>query len=152
MKSYVLGFAFDIPASEAALGNHGNVVLIHKIRPAWQNGYLNGIGGKVENRDSDIHSAMSREFSEETGLRVAPEEWSHYATMRDRSHRDDDWIVYVFKAFGIPVWDVTTTTDELVEVVRVSELPLNIIFNLRWLIPLAMDSQPQHTDAAYMVF
>lgn len=37
MKHYVLGFAFG--------PNYKKVALLHKLRPEWQKGLLNGVGG-----------------------------------------------------------------------------------------------------------
>ena len=58
---YVAGFCF----SECG----GRVALIRKLKPEWQRGLLNGIGGKMEPGES-LHSAMVREFEEETGAHV----------------------------------------------------------------------------------
>lgn len=55
---YVVGFVF----SEA----FDRVLLVFKNRPAWQDGKLNGIGGKIEKRDKTPLAAMEREFVEET--------------------------------------------------------------------------------------
>jgi 8-oxo-dGTP pyrophosphatase MutT (NUDIX family) len=48
--------------------NSGLRLLVHKNRPAWQAGYLNLIGGKVEQSDESIEAAAIRELREETGL------------------------------------------------------------------------------------
>ena len=55
----VVGFMFSVLKS--------SVVLIKKERPKWQEGKLNGVGGKVEKGESPF-DAMKREFLEETGL------------------------------------------------------------------------------------
>lgn len=54
---YVLGLLFSEDASR--------VLLVWKNRPAWQNGKLNGIGGKIEPGETPLQ-AMDREFVEET--------------------------------------------------------------------------------------
>lgn len=59
MKEYVLGFMF----TEDGKG----VVLIQKKKPAWQHGRWNGIGGKIEERETP-EKAIVREFEEETGV------------------------------------------------------------------------------------
>jgi 8-oxo-dGTP diphosphatase len=41
---YVLGFLFD-PSQK-------DVVLIKKLKPEWQKGKLNGVGGKIEEGES----------------------------------------------------------------------------------------------------
>ncbi len=58
---YVAGFYF----SECG----ERVALIRKLKPEWQRGWLNGIGGKVEPGESPL-SAMVREFEEEAGARI----------------------------------------------------------------------------------
>ena len=79
-ERYCLGFMFD-PAYE-------RVLLMVKKRPAWQEGLLNGIGGKIESGESCLE-AMNREFFEETGLDLPGNfgpnsvhhfEWQHVGT------------------------------------------------------------------------
>ena len=131
---YVLGFAFDDVCE--------NVVLIRKIRPPWQKGLLNGIGGHVEETDIHFHAAMVREFQEETGLLV--ERWDHFVTLG----RENDFLCACFRAFGVPLDEIQTMTDETVKVFPVHNLSVGIVSNLRWLIPLALDLEPYpfHVD------
>ena len=143
MKSYVLGFAFD---------EQFDVALIQKRRPEWQAGRLNGVGGKIEYADPDITSAMSREFEEEAGLLIPTDAWDHYATMRKRQHRSSGWVVYVFRTFEVPIPQLKSMTDEQLSIVPAYELPSSVLFNLRWLVPLALDLAAKHTDAAYTEF
>lgn len=58
------------------------VLLIRKEKPAFMKGKLNGIGGKMEDRESPL-SSMIREFEEETGLHVF--DWKHFATLQGRN-------------------------------------------------------------------
>jgi len=91
-KEYVLGFAFD--------ETKNNVVLILKNRPAWQKGFYNGVGGKVEKYDEDYHAAMSREFLEETGVLINPNEWDYFAAMEFKEDiLGGSAIVYCFRIF-----------------------------------------------------
>ena len=71
MKRYVLGFCFS-PSMRS-------VVLVKKMRPSWQAGYLNGVGGKVEHMES-FEDAMQREFSEEAGY-FGPLKWVRFGTL-----------------------------------------------------------------------
>lgn len=64
-KDYVLGFAFD---------QYGACALIQKLRPDWQKGRWNGIGGHREPGE-DGPTAMAREFREETGMDTHPGQW-----------------------------------------------------------------------------
>jgi len=49
---YVCGFLFDMAFK--------HVALINKVRPDWQKGKLNGIGGKVEPSSPDIPCSSRR--------------------------------------------------------------------------------------------
>ena len=54
--SYCLGFIFNSTLD--------TVYLIQKLRPEWQYGKLNGIGGKIHNNENSL-KAMIREAKEE---------------------------------------------------------------------------------------
>ncbi len=137
MTKYVLGFAFDMPA-ESVEDGVPRVALIRKNRPAWQAGKLNGIGGHIE-KGEDAYDAMVREFEEETGyLRLA---WNRYAKMYGR-----DFEVYVFRSFGAPLNMLRSTTDEKVGIYSSGNLPDDVLFNLRWLIPLARETRNYHVE------
>ena len=49
---YVAGFMFD--------SSYENVLLIRKTKPKWQEGLLNGVGGKIEPGEKEL-DAMKRE-------------------------------------------------------------------------------------------
>src|SRR4051812_30440104 len=67
-QKYTLGFVFNSTLDK--------VLLIHKLTPAWQNGKVNGPGGKVEGDDNgDILKSIVREIKEETDLTTQPEKW-----------------------------------------------------------------------------
>lgn len=130
---YVLGFMFNDAKTK--------VVLIEKRKPKSQAGYLNGVGGKIETSDVDVHhlpsnNAMVREFREETGVRTAPDDWRHFSTLEG-----SDWIVYCFVAFNtLAVEHASTTTDEIVVKVPLIEIPkTKVLSNLHWLIPMSLD-------------
>ncbi len=84
MKNYVLGFVFSPDLSE--------VYLIRKNRPEWQAGFLNGIGGKVEEGEAE-EQAMAREAWEESGY---DGEWIHYAHMGAVSPEIPAWKCSVY--------------------------------------------------------
>jgi len=122
---YVAGFLFSL--------DFNNVVLIRKNKPKWQEGLLNGVGGKKEEGE-DPHSAMVREFQEETGLYVP--EWSFFMEMNG-----DDWVVNFFWATQDNYDTVESKTSERVEICEVSKIFLreDVIQNLKWLIPMCLD-------------
>lgn len=111
------------------------VLLIRKRRPRWQEGLLNGVGGHIELGESPAE-AMAREFHEETGLQLEPEDWRQFCRLT--SPRG---IVYFFRHTAI--YDLRpaaeTFTDEPVEWWPAQSLPINVVANLRWLIPMALD-------------
>ncbi len=132
MIPYVVGFAFDEGPYQYRIG--GEVALIRKARPDWQRGCLNGIGGHIEEGESS-HEAMVREFKEETDVEIV--DWNLFAKLQGK-----DWSVDFYRAFGIDLTTLKTVTDEEVLVYPVDRLPAKVLPNLRWLIPLALDSEP----------
>jgi 8-oxo-dGTP diphosphatase len=124
MKQYVLGFLF---------GPDGQVVLIEKQRPVWMKGLLNGVGGHIEDFDETPLIAMKREFYEETGVKDLS--WEHYATLLG-----EKFTMFVFKAYGFQQFhDAVSMEDEKIVKIKLRDLPDNAMFNLRWLIPMALD-------------
>lgn len=122
------------------------VLLIRKNRPEWQTGKLNGIGGKVEESDPCPTYGCDREILEETGLRLP---WiQHVATMNGKSC--EIW----FFAYEIS-WELFISaralTDEVLKVCDVDDLPPDVIPNLRWLIPLALNVLRHDHDGGFLV-
>ena len=66
MKKYTVGFIFNKDLSK--------VLLIHKTKPEWQAGRINGIGGKVEDGEEYV-DCMVREAEEETGIKSKSKDW-----------------------------------------------------------------------------
>jgi 8-oxo-dGTP diphosphatase len=137
MMEYVAGFLFA--------NNYELVALIEKQKPAWQKGKINAIGGKIEPGETPAE-AMRREFREETGVDV--ETWRRYVVLNGPG-----FIVHFFFSTVTEdeLWEVKTTTDEVVGVYDVADLDtVNTIPNLKWLIPMAM-SMRYETAAAFDV-
>jgi 8-oxo-dGTP diphosphatase len=136
VKRYVLGFAFF----------QNKVVLIRKNRPEWQAGKLNGVGGKIEPTDQNAFAAMAREFYEEAGVLLRPHRWRHVLLMEW-----PDAQVFVMSALLTPSEAdcVRTKTDE--EVSWHSDIPDDVIPNLRYIVPLCMeyDFDPTRTPVLY---
>lgn len=128
MDNYVLGFMFSRDCK--------NVALIQKIKPEWQAGKLNGIGGKCEDSEPPL-DAMMREFEEETGVPTMPSQWSAVAQAVARP----EVVVYVYAQATDRIIQVQTRTEERTEE-RIGIFPANaipvlkIIPNLLWLVPL----------------
>jgi 8-oxo-dGTP diphosphatase len=140
MKEYVLGFAFD--------NKEENIVVIEKLRPEWQKGLYNGIGGKIETSDSSNYTAMCREFREETGVITLPSMWYQFSTLIF----EDDILggiakVYCFKMFTDDIFRCKTTEDENIRIVSIKEI-VNIksVSHLKILIDLALDKSVKNAN------
>lgn len=132
-KIYVAGFLFS--------KNGESVALVEKQKPDWQKGKLNGIGGKVEEGETPAQ-AMQREFKEEAGLDIA--DWTPFCVLtgNDAAYVDKgtEFEVHFFSAFDDEVYNVKTIETEVVSYYSVDYMsPLNLIPNLKWLIPLALE-------------
>ena len=113
-----------------------HVVLIKKLNPQWQRGFFNGVGGKIEANESSV-DAMMREFSEETGVSTQPQDWTCFANV----FRANCYDVDMYFAQSDLAFDALTVEAEEVHILKVAALPKNLIPNLQWLIPLALDKQ-----------
>lgn len=137
MKRYVLGFCFATYTDR--------VLLIKKNKPEWQKGRLNGIGGKIEEGETPLQ-AMVREAKEEAD--ITPE-WFPYGVYRGPGYE-----IFLFTATDSDsIVNYRSMTDE--EVVCLSmatEVPwrneLAMIWNLNWMIPLALDHHTKSFEAS----
>ncbi len=119
------------------------VVLMHKTRPAWQAGRVNALGGKLLAGESAADAAR-REVREEAGVDVA--EWEEFLVWDDPVYR-----LHAVRAFDDAAWRARTAEDQLVFLADADALPGNVIDNLRWLVPLALDRDvggPVHVRSA----
>jgi 8-oxo-dGTP diphosphatase len=140
ITNYVVGFAFNT--------QRDTVLLIHKQRPEWQKGLLNGIGGHVEKHDQSYHNAQAREFLEETGVWVSPDRWRHFAKIEHGDSR-----CYCFTTVTDNIYAANSRTDEQIVLAKLAAtcLPLksNIfpyepVRNLRYLVSLAADEEQKN--------
>lgn len=123
IKMYTLGFMFNIICKD--------VLLIRKNKPEWQRGYLNGVGGKLEEFDPTPVAGMVREFMEETGIKTVKVQWQHACTMSGRN-----WKCYVFRTWG-DIMQCKQETDEELYIINVNHIGMNkTLSNLQWLVPL----------------
>jgi 8-oxo-dGTP diphosphatase len=131
---YVLGFLFT-PERE-------RVVLLQKARPSWQAGKLNGVGGHIE-QDESPDVAMEREANEETG--VINIEWEEFTVVYGL-----DWCMHVFRAFDTQADEATNLEDEPVTCCDPLNLPPNVLTNLRWLVPMALDDRVPRLERTHV--
>ena len=146
MRRYVVGFLFSFPSWGP------NVLLIRKTHPEWQRGRHNGIGGAIEDAETPTE-AMGREFREETGC-AEPVAWEEFARLSD--HRG--YLVHFFRATGTVEMQLaaeahTREADEPVASWNTGNIDrgtqqLQLIPNLGWLIPLALDRAVSIADVS----
>lgn len=130
---YTAGFLFR--------GDH--VLLVQKNHPEWQKGLFNAIGGKVEGVEN-FHTCQRREFREETGLDVPV--WRMFAVEEAKNYKVS---FYAARTNNI-TWSPPDTND-VGEKLRwfviddVNRRSANVVGNLRWLVPLALDWRDHDT-------
>lgn len=135
--AYTVGFAFSTDLKE--------IVLIRKLRPSWQAGQLNGVGGQVEGES--IRHCVAREFTEEAGVFVPTSRWHLF---RKNIFPEKRTQVYFFAVVltDEELAQIRTCTDEEVVILRVADLALTpyLVYNLSFLIPeaLAWINYPEH--------
>jgi len=155
-KRMVVGFVFSYPATcvgervERAAGDP-LVLLVKKSEPLWQRGKWNGPGG-ANFFDEDNKTAMSRELREETGLEIDADEWEVVAFLKG-----SDFEVCVLASM-LPLGAIHLSPldeDEAKALGReyyrwheIGRLPSDVIYDVRWLVPLALDGRfyPLHCD------
>ena len=126
MQKFVLGFAFNTEKT--------HVLLIKKNRPSCQKGYLNGLGGKVEDGEHAVF-AMRREFFEECGIKTELSDWYSCGHLTDNK----DYYVMCMALVLDDLEQAQTLTDEEVLIVSLNELDSDKCFgNLVELIDSAL--------------
>lgn len=151
MKKYVCGFMFSPDLRE--------VVLVGKLRPAWQAKKLNAPGGAIEQispngQDELPQLALTRETFEETGVEVPLQRWQMFAVLKTP---DTDSEIH-FGAVRIPhLGEVRTRTDEPIFIVQVETIETDriaigeptsdrghgqralgeVLYNIPWLVRMA---------------
>lgn len=130
-QKYVLGFVFDA---------RDQVLLMTKDHPTAQVGKLNGIGGKILD-DEGTAAAMAREGAEE----VYSENPFHWLLAGEFGGAG--WIVHVFTAvYQLPV---EAKEKEPVDWYSIHRLPVNCMYNLKYLVPLCYDAAIRKGGTTY---
>lgn len=123
---YTVGFIFT-PSFD-------HVLLMHKNRPAWQVGKLNGIGGKFEQGETP-DTCVAREVAEESGLAIPASNWKYIA----REIFEENTVHFLATVYSGQMDDAKTLTDEPVEWIAMEKLPPEVIQNLPYLLLLSKD-------------
>lgn len=112
---YSTGFLFD--------PDFKRVVMIKKQTPAWQNGLLNGPGGKREPNENSLMNVM-REFFEETSVMFAG--WKYLKSyIFNKDHVVDVW----YGTTSLDSLDIKSLTAEEVGIYAVSDLTEQTVVN-----------------------
>jgi 8-oxo-dGTP diphosphatase len=128
----VVGFLFSPDLNE--------VVLLRKTHPQWQAGLLNGLGGHVKAGESP-QDAMAREFHEESGLDFPADIWKEYARLKGKNEDEDPerWILHVFCGRHPRHFEAGSKTDEAIVIHKTGVGAQDVVPNVRWLLPMAID-------------
>jgi 8-oxo-dGTP diphosphatase len=146
MQEYVLGFLFTIE-------HPGFIVLLKKKFPKWQEGLLNGVGGKIDTSDKDSYTAMDREWREETGLDVSIP-WNYFANIGDNKFRVHCFRYETNETDFFELEEKLPSENDVGEKFEIRDLQIlldsekhEMIPNLQWLLPLAFDKDYRYTEA-----
>lgn len=133
MNRMVCGFIFHESMNSVLLARMG---ANHKIE--YIAGKLNGCGGKIEPGES-AQEAMQRECFEEVFFNSYPTDWKNIITIRGEDYEVDFYFM-VLNSFHCECLS-KRLKEEGVDAAwyHVKALPDDVVFNLRWLIPLAAD-------------
>ena len=118
------------------------VLLINKMKPEWQKGLFNGIGGLKETSDKNVKACAIREMREETGLKLKETQLTEVCTMHGK---DNVWNVSVFASIYDSKMGVakklTIEEPEWVYITPDFHKHFNpqMIPNLLWLIPMCIN-------------
>lgn len=123
---FTVGFIFDASLER--------VLLVHKEKPDWQKGFLNGIGGKYEANETAA-ACIRRETMEESRLDITESAWMQVGTIR-RGTAEVDVMTACYAGNRA---DAVMADYEKVEWFLVRELPSTMLDNLAWLIPLSLE-------------
>ena len=138
MLSYVTGFLFSEDLT--------HVVLLEKQSPTWQKGLFNGVGGKIEKGETSI-KAMSRECKEETGVTIPESKWKCFAHLTNPKYFELD----IYFAISDLALTAKTMEKEKIHIFKTNDIPKNIIPNLQWLIPMALDENLDFTNPVVFI-
>lgn len=132
MVKYVVALTFS----------NDKVLLIRKLKPEWQKGKLNGIGGKIEGKEYPVE-AIRREFREETGVDISEYYWELFCVLNGSNVR-----IFFFRT-DQDVSEARTIEKEKIEWVKFNPLPKDVIENLKWLIPMAYSKEKVYASVDF---
>lgn len=138
MTNYTVGFIFD--------KNLQHVLLINKLKPAWQKGKLNGVGGKLEEGETPKEGVL-REVLEETGIQTKATQLMEVGELIEAQAK-----IYIFTTIiDKDIHKEKSLTQEKVAWHQIDALPQNIIPNLLWQIPFCLNILTKKDTGYFLV-
>jgi len=125
MKHYCLGFVIS----------DRQVLLIRK-NSGRMKGKTNGLGGTIEPNETP-KQAISREVEEESAIYIAPEEWSHVATVLGGGWKMEVFVTLVKILYSDDSWQ--SSDEGEVSFYGLSNLPQNMDLTAKWLLQMTYD-------------
>ena len=95
-------------------------LFIVKNRPEWQAGRLNGVGGKIKEKESP-YDAIVRKCNEECGLALVS--WAFLGNIT----RKDEYVVHYFGSYASTFETAYSATDERITIVDLAKLDYNTL-------------------------
>lgn len=141
MNKYTIGIVFR--------NNFTEVALILKNRPDWQKGLYNSPGGKVEEGESP-QECISREFKEECNIFTTNNDWYHVGQILNKDNYYCDVLTLDMDNSGHG--EFQSLTDEKADWFKLDNLPNNMISNLKWLIPFAINYSKKGNNKDNLIF
>lgn len=125
--AYTIGILFSWDLKE--------VLLILKDHPDWQRGLYNVPGGKIEGGEG-WKNCIARQFKKECAINSNPENWDFIGSILGK-----EYIVRIFTMVHNPELqgEAKSMTNEEVKWFNLQWLPDNILCNLKWIIPYALN-------------
>lgn len=127
MIYYTIGIVFN--------STFDAVLLIEKSKPDWQKGWCNFPGGKLEDGET-LAECVQREIIEETGILIPLEEWGHIGEIVNHG----GYCVQIFTAVTSDKFRLSINEKEPCKWCCTYDLPDNILSNLKFLVPFAMQT------------
>lgn len=125
MNNYTLGFCF----------HDGKVLLIEKKSPEWQNGKLNGIGGKISFGET-IRSSLTRSFKEATNVVIQPDDWLNVCKVKNV---DFEMTVFAAEVDNIEMFDLENKNLHLIDLPALRESDeFSVLLDVRMLVELCL--------------
>jgi 8-oxo-dGTP pyrophosphatase MutT (NUDIX family) len=144
MIDYTVGFMFSEDGKKVILLQKKNKKGLEFLAGKW-----NGVGGTVE-KDESPATCMAREFEEEAGIKTAPEDWKLYAIISGPNYNVNFYFthyhdLYEYKQCEEERVSVFLTDCQDYFAGSDSYHIIDVVPNLKFLIPLALESKVMNT-------